>query len=159
MIVMSLVRPAADADIPELVRLRALLFGGLSETGWGAPPPGDEWRRACADALRERLADDMVEILVIDGDTGLAACGIGAIDRRLPSPYNPTGLIGHVFGVVTDPAHRRRGHSRSIMEGLLGWFTDRGVRRVDLNASQDGEPLYRSLGFAEHPDPTLSFKR
>ncbi|MFL6055356.1 MAG: GNAT family N-acetyltransferase [Actinoallomurus sp.] len=156
---MSLVRPATDADIPELLRLRALLFGGLSETGWGAPPPGDEWRRACADALRERLTDDTVHTLVVDGDTGLAACGIGAIDRRLPSPYNPRGLVGHVFGVVTDPAHRRHGHSRSIMEVLLGWFTDQGVRRVDLNASPDGEPLYRSLGFSEHPDPTLSLKR
>jgi ribosomal protein S18 acetylase RimI-like enzyme len=156
---MSVVRAAAESDIAELVRLRALLFGGLSETGWGAPPPGDEWRRACADVLRDRLIDDMAKILVVDGETGLAACGMGAIDRRLPSPYNPAGLIGHVYGVVTDPAYRRRGHSRAIMEGLLGWFTERGVGRVDLNASPEGEPLYRSLGFTEHPDPTLSRKR
>jgi GNAT superfamily N-acetyltransferase len=156
---MPLVRAATVADISELVRLRALLFAGIAGTGWGAPPPGDEWRRACAVALRERLTEDTVKILVIDGDAGLAACGIGTIDRRLPSPYTPSGLIGHVYGVVTDPAYRRRGHSRSIMEGLLDWFAERGIRRVDLTASPDGEPLYRALGFAEHPDPTLSRKR
>ncbi|MEV0399841.1 GNAT family N-acetyltransferase [Actinoallomurus sp. NPDC050550] len=152
-------RAAVVSDIPELIRLRALLFGDLGATGWEAPPPGEDWLRACADALREQLTDDSVKILVIDGDTGLAACGIGAIDRRLPGPYNLSGLIGHVYGVVTDPAYRRRGHSRAIMEGLLGWFTDREVRRVNLNASPDGEPLYRSLGFTEHPAPTLSRKR
>ncbi|MCO5992691.1 GNAT family N-acetyltransferase [Actinoallomurus rhizosphaericola] len=156
---MSLVRSATDADIPELVRLRALLFDGLSARGWGAPPPGDGWRRTCAEALRERLADDMTRILVLDEETGLAACGMGVVDLRLPGPYNPTGLIGHVYGVVTDPAFRRRGHSRSIMEGLLAWFAERGVSRVDLNATADGEPLYRSLGFTEHPEPMLSRKR
>ncbi|GAA4631281.1 hypothetical protein GCM10023196_060090 [Actinoallomurus vinaceus] len=156
---MPLIRAATVPDIPELVRLRALLFAGLGDHGWGAPPSGEEWRRACADALGERLTDDSAKILVIDGDAGLAACGIGTIDRRLPSPYTPSGLIGHVYGVVTDPAYRRRGHSRSIMHGLLDWFTERGIRRVDLTASPDGEPLYRSLGFTEHPDPTLSRKR
>jgi ribosomal protein S18 acetylase RimI-like enzyme len=100
-----------------------------------------------------------MRILVVDGDPGLAACGIGVIDQRLPGPYNPAGRVGHVFGVVTDPAHRGRGHARAVMEGLLAWFEAAGLRRVDLNASPDGMPLYRKLGFADHPDPTLSRTR
>jgi hypothetical protein len=28
---------------------------------------------------------------------------------------------------------------------------------VDLNAGPDGMSLYRRLGFADHPDPTLSW--
>ena len=65
--------------------------------------------------------------------------------------------MGHVIGVVIDPAHRRRGHSRAIMEGLLDWFREQRVARVDLYASHDGEPLYRGLAFTDHPDPTLSW--
>jgi ribosomal protein S18 acetylase RimI-like enzyme len=84
---------------------------------------------------------------------------MGVIDQRLPSPYNPGGRVGHVFGVVTDPAYRGRGHGRAVMEGLLAWFDASGARRVDLNASPDGMSLYRKLGFADHPDPTLSRKR
>lgn len=156
--IMPPIRSATESDIPELVRLRALLFTELS-VGRGAPPAGEEWQASCADALRELLIDPTVKILVTDGATGLAACGMGNIHRRLPGPYNPVGLVGYVFGVVTDQAYRRRGHSRAIMEGLLGWFTEQGIRRVDLNASRAGEPLYRSLGFTEHPEPTLSLKR
>jgi ribosomal protein S18 acetylase RimI-like enzyme len=155
---MSVVRDATDADIPELVRLRGLLFTALGDV-WGAPPEGDEWRDRCAAELAGQLRAGTMVILVIDGDSGLAACGIGAVDQRLPSPYNPGGRVGHVFGVVTDPAYRGRGHGRAIMRGLVAWFDEAGIRRVDLNASPDGMSLYRELGFADHPDPTLSRKR
>jgi hypothetical protein len=102
------VREAVHADIPELVRLRALLFTNLAGT-WGAPPPGSTWRDACADALAAALADTSMRVIVSDTGTGLASCGIAAVDRRLPSPYNPGGTIGHVFGIVTDPAAAGRG--------------------------------------------------
>jgi ribosomal protein S18 acetylase RimI-like enzyme len=153
-----MIRDAAEADIPELVRLRGMLFDSLSET-WGRVPAGDGWRAACERELRHGLAGTAMKVLVIDGDGGLAACGIGVIDRRLPSPYNPVGLVGHVFGIVTDPAYRGRGHARAITAGLLGWFDERGIRRVDLNASPEAQALYRGLGFADHPDPVLSRKR
>jgi ribosomal protein S18 acetylase RimI-like enzyme len=154
---MAQVRPATPDDIPELVRLRTLLFTDLTGV-WGPLPAVAGWAERCAGALAEQLAGDEMRIAVIDGGTGLASCGMGVIDRRLPAPYNPGGLVGHVFGVVTDPAHRKRGHARAIMEDLLRWFDGHGLRRVDLNASPDGQGLYRGLGFDDHPDPTLSRK-
>ncbi|MFF9896668.1 GNAT family N-acetyltransferase [Streptomyces longispororuber] len=54
-----------------------------------------------------------------------------------------------------NPAYRRRGHSRAILNGLLDWFREREASRVDLHASREGEPLYRDLGFTEHPGPAL----
>ncbi|GII57769.1 N-acetyltransferase [Planotetraspora thailandica] len=155
---MVLVRPATPHDVAELIRLRVLLFSDLAAV-WGPASLGaDDWEERCRVALAEQVADTGVRIAVVDGETGLAACGIGAVDRRLPTPYNPGGLIGHVFGVVTDPAYRKRGYARAIMEDLLAWFEGRGLRRVDLNASPDGQGLYRSLGFEDHPDPVLSRK-
>lgn len=154
---MSQVRPATDDDIPELVRLREMLIRELSAE-WGPPPAAEGWREGCATALAALLGGDDTRISVVDGRHGLACCGIGVVDRRLPNPYNPSGLVGHVFGVVTDPGYRRRGLARAVMEDLLAWFDGRGLSRVDLNASPDGQGLYRSLGFADHPDPTLSRK-
>src|SRR5690606_20588931 len=118
-------------DIPELVRLRELLFTDLAAE-WGPPPAAVSWKDRCADAMAGFLARDDTRISVIDGERGLVACGIGVIDLRLPMPHNPSGLIGYIFGVVTDPAHRRRGHARAIMEDLLAWFDGRGLTRVDL---------------------------
>ncbi|MEU8526292.1 MULTISPECIES: GNAT family N-acetyltransferase [Streptomyces] len=156
---MSRVRKASQGDVAELVRLRALLFEDLGGEFFAPAEGDDDWRRELAAVLKEQMASDAVRILVVDGDGGgLAACGIGTVEQRLPGPHLRNGLIGHVIGVVTDPAFRRRGHSRAIMHGLLDWFRERGVARADLYASEEGEPLYRALGFTPHPDPALYWR-
>ncbi|MFE4336798.1 GNAT family N-acetyltransferase [Streptomyces sp. NPDC056831] len=155
---MSRVRQAVEDDVAELVRLRALLFETLGGDFFNPSSAHDDWRHTLAAVLKEQLAADAVRILVVDGNNGLAACGIGTIEQRLPGPHLRNGRIGHVIGVVTDPAERRRGHSRTIMQSLLDWFREREVARVDLYASSDGEPLYRTLGFADHPDPSLCWR-
>ncbi|MFG2648082.1 GNAT family N-acetyltransferase [Streptomyces sp. NPDC048436] len=149
------VRQADEDDIAELVRLRALLFENLGGDYFD-PAGGDGgWMGALAVLLKDRMTADSLRILVVDGDSGLAACGIGSVEQRLPGPHLQNGRVGLVIGVVTDPAYRRRGHSRSVMRGLLDWFAEREVARVDLYASPEGEPLYRDLGFVDHPDPAL----
>lgn len=156
---MSRVRRAVADDVSELVRLRALLFETLGGDFFNPSSTDGEWRDTLAMVVREHLEADTMRILVVDGDNGgLAACGIGTIAQWLPGPHLRNGRIGHVIGVVTDPAYRRQGHSRAIMGGLIDWFRDREVTRVDLHASKDAEPLYRELGFANHPDPSLSWR-
>ncbi|MET7972703.1 GNAT family N-acetyltransferase [Streptomyces mirabilis] len=166
------VRQAVEYDLVELVRLRALLFEDLGGDFFSPASADDDWLDALAVVLKEQLTSDAVRILVVDGDgdgdgdsdsdgdgdRGLAACGIATIEQRLPGPHLRNGRIGHVIGVVTDPSYRRRGHSRSIMRGLLDWFGEREVARVDLYASAEGEPLYRELGFTHHPDPALYWR-
>ncbi|MFD5074295.1 GNAT family N-acetyltransferase [Streptomyces sp. NPDC058371] len=153
-------RQAVEYDLVELVRLRALLFDDLGGDFFNPASTEDDWLDTLAVVLRKQLTEDGVRILVVDGDHDdcLAACGIGTIEQRLPGPHLRNGRIGHVIGVVTDPAYRRRGHSRSIMRGLLDWFGDSDVARVDLYASAEGEGLYRELGFTDHPDPSLYWR-
>ncbi|MGW2112349.1 GNAT family N-acetyltransferase [Streptomyces sp. NPDC001948] len=162
------VRQAMEGDIAELVRLRAMLFDDLGGDFFAPASGGDDWLQALAAVLKEQLPAGTdtdagsgtggVRILVVDGGSGLAACGIGTIEQRLPGPHLRNGRIGQVIGVVTDPGYRRLGHSRSIMRGLLDWFRESDVARVDLYASPEGEPLYRELGFTDHPDPALYWR-
>jgi GNAT superfamily N-acetyltransferase len=153
---MSLVRQAVAGDVPELVRLRALLFENLGDHHASASAVASlGWREALAEVLASVLTAPDMRVLVVDGPEGLAACGVGTIERRLPNPRLRNGLLGQVFGVVTDPEYRRRGYSRAIMAGLMAWFRSRAVARVDLQASREGEPLYRDLGFVTHPDPAM----
>ncbi|MEE1768739.1 GNAT family N-acetyltransferase [Streptomyces sp. JV185] len=152
------VRQAVESDIPELVRLRATLFENLGGEFFSPASGDDDWLDTLAVVLKEQLTADAVRILVVDGGSGLAACGIGTIEQRLPGPHLRNGRIGQVIGVITHPEYRRLGHSRSVMRGLLGWFRESDVTRVDLYASSEGEPLYRELGFTDHPDPSLYWR-
>jgi len=124
------------------------------------PVPGGPWQQQSEFLLRERLAepDGPMTALVVDDPHQpgrLAACVVGTIEQRLGGPANPSGAIGYVFSVATDPAHRRRGYSRACMRHLLDWFASRGITTVDLRASAEGEPLYRSLGFVHTNDPAM----
>ncbi|GAB1646384.1 GNAT family N-acetyltransferase [Krasilnikovia sp. MM14-A1259] len=90
-----------------------------------------------------------------DAPNRLAACAVGTVETRLGGPGNPSGMTGYIFNVATDPAHRRRGYSRSCTTALLDWYRARGIVTVDLRATPEAEWLYRSLGFVRTPDPAM----
>ncbi|MEV4343867.1 GNAT family N-acetyltransferase [Actinoplanes sp. NPDC049596] len=151
------VRQARPGDAVELVRLRAMMLQGLERSvAWD-----DEWREPARQTLVDRLADpeSTLTAFVVDKEGGgLAACAVGTIEQRLGGPSDPEGRVGYVFSVVTEPAERRRGHSRACLTALLDWFRARGVHRVDLRASSEGEPLYESLGFRRTRDPAMRLR-
>ncbi|WP_406204952.1 GNAT family N-acetyltransferase [Streptomyces decoyicus] len=148
---MIVTRAAVPEDATELVRLRRLMFLAMN----GRDSPGS-WERDAEATVRRQLvgADARLAGFVVAGDEAgaphLAACALGTVEERLPSPSHPSGRFGFVFNVCTDPRYRGRGYARATTEALLGWFAERGVTRVDLHATDDAEPLYRSLGFTEH---------
>lgn len=141
-------RQAVVADAEELTRLREVMmsiFGPILDHSWRGP---------CIEAFRSALADPdgPLQAFVTDAPDQpgmLAACSVGVIQQRLPGPANSTGQTGYILSVATDPRFRRQGHARAVVSATLDWLRARGVPRVDLHASDQGESLYRDLGFHE----------
>jgi GNAT superfamily N-acetyltransferase len=154
-LVAGLVRRAAVVDTAELIRLRAVMFEAM-----GIDASGNHWRDAFAAQLRNHLHHGKTLAgFVIDEPTApcrLAACGLGMISERFPGAADPTGRVGYLASMATDPHHRRRGYASAILTALLDWFDARGVRTVELHATPSGEPLYRAAGFIEPFCPALS---
>jgi GNAT superfamily N-acetyltransferase len=147
-------RLATVADVPELVRLRQVMIESVRGSSDGT------WQAAAAAILERALSDGTMAALVVDrpaGD-GLAACGVGMLAQRLPSPGCVDGRYGYIQSMCTDERHRRQGLARLVFEGLMGWYADAGVTRVDLHASAMGESLYRSLGFEDPVEPELRWR-
>lgn len=63
--------------------------------------------------------------------------------------------------VVIDPAHRRMGLGRLLIDGLLEDLAPMGLRRVVLKASQEGRALYEQKGWQllDAPDDWLELRR
>jgi len=49
--------------------------------------------------------------------------------------------------VLTHPDYRKRGHARRLLDMVLARARELGIRSVKLDATAEGEPIYRSLGF------------
>ncbi|MEW2545059.1 GNAT family N-acetyltransferase [Streptomyces sp. NPDC047002] len=148
-------RAAGPGDAEELVRLRAVMLESLNPHA-----DDDSWQPASVAILRRALAEPEGDLAAFVVDTPgrpgvLAACVVGTVTQGLGSPGDHAGLGGHVFSVATDPSMRRRGCCRACMEALLAWYRRRGVVKVDLHASQEGAPLYASLGFRPTHAPAM----
>lgn len=148
------VRRAVPDDAAELTRLRGVMY-----ESWGGDAASGEWAQASIAYMRRALATDELVAFVVDGTDGLVSCGIGWVEQHLPGPNNLSGLRGHIANMSTEPGHRRNGHARAVFEALLAWFEERGVTRIDLRATTDGEPLYRSYGFTDPHDVPLTLRR
>ena len=75
-----------------------------------------------------------------------AGAGIWLIEWP-PSVMDLRGRRGTIFNVYTVPGYRGRGLARCLMESILAWCGERGIRVVNLHASDAGRPLYEALGF------------
>lgn len=87
-------------------------------------------------------------------DTWQAAvigCGGVCLQQEMPSPDNPSGRCGYLMNIYVRPEYRHQGHAREIVEWLMKQASDWGADKIWLEASEDGRPLYETLGFADLP--------
>ena len=81
----------------------------------------------------------------IDGTT---MAGGGILIAGWPgSPLNFEARRAWILNIYVEPAHRRKGHARNIIESLVEWCRRHGFQSVSLHASLDGRALYEKLGF------------
>lgn len=118
----------------------------------------EEMRHASGDALERVESDTRAALigLMSDGtyrhwfleDAGQVVAGGGAVlVPWLPMPQEPALKRVTVLNVYTEPTHRQRGLARRVMHVIIDWCRDEGLACVQLHASDDGRPLYASLGF------------
>ncbi len=85
--------------------------------------------------------------LALDG-SGRVVAGGGVLLSPWPAhPKDPCTERAVILNVYAEPEFRRRGIARQIMRAILDWAGERGLRSVNLHASDEGRPLYEKLGF------------
>jgi GNAT superfamily N-acetyltransferase len=135
-------RRATAADAADLVRLRGLMHESM---GGDASDPA--WRAATLEAFTRRLDTDGFVAFVVEEDGRPVSSGAGWVEEHLPSPTQHDGRRGHIASMSTEPGARRKGYGEQVFTALMTWFTDQGVVRVDLRATDDGRRLYERFGF------------
>ncbi len=137
----SLPLPAAETDA---FRPRgAATWSAQASSSWRAVHlaghQGADSDERLALALAARGATAYFEVATAAGGE-VAAVGLGIVTD---------GLLG-VYDVLTLQEHRRAGHARHVLIGLLSWGAEAGAREAYLQVASLNAPavaLYRELGF------------
>lgn len=140
-------RFATESDTPEVIRLAGMMYESM-----GLDSRDPAWLSRADERFRECLGRDVQAVVVDDPDPSsgrLIASGAVVVAERLPTPHNPGGRVGYIQWIATEPHARRRGLATMLMRMLLDWCSEQDVPIVELHATPDGEPLYRSLGFGQ----------
>ena len=145
------IRGATLDDVDVLVHHRTRMFADMRVSMDAAAV-----EQAFGRWLASSIASGVYRAWVVETDAAEVVAGGGI--TVLPWPPGPRDLgdrLAFVYNVYTEPAYRRRGLGRMIMDAIHAWCREAGVGSVGLHASGSGRPLYESLGYRESATPAM----
>jgi GNAT superfamily N-acetyltransferase len=141
------IRRATVEDAPVIARHRAAMFRDMGDAS------GDDVARiesASILYLRRMISERRFLGWLAERQGEVVAGGGLVVSQLLPRPGAVDGgEQALILNVYCEPEHRRRGLARALMEVMLEWCKRERMAKVVLHASQDGRPLYESLGFIQ----------
>ncbi|HEV8599612.1 MAG TPA: GNAT family N-acetyltransferase [Gemmatimonadales bacterium] len=148
------VRRAGAEDLATIAQHRAAMFSDMGILPAAAVPELIEQTIAYLQAALP--SGEYLGWLAADAEKPDSIIGGAGVQRRRVLPFpNPegagrsvaSGRQGLVLNVYTEPAWRRRGVARRLMEEVLAWAREECMESLVLHASSDGRALYEELGF------------
>ncbi len=131
-----------DLDTFISMRIRQLREEGAKEDIDLVPNLQDYYRRHMADGT-------FVSWLALDGDRIVGTSGMSFVEKP---PYFgcPTGRIGLLSSMFTDPAYRRKGIAKELLSRVVEEARAYGCGTVQITASDMGVLLYTDYGFVKN---------
>jgi GNAT superfamily N-acetyltransferase len=105
---------------------------------------------ALMDYYHRHMADGtFVSWLAVDGDKIIGTSGMSFVEKP---PYFscPSGKIGLLSSMYTDPCYRRRGIAKELLRRVVEEARDYGCGSVQITASDMGVLLYTDFGFVKN---------
>jgi len=145
------VRPATLDDAGALVHHRIGMFSDM-----GVPLDAPRLEREFHEWLAVTMPAGTYRAWVVeDASRAIVAGGGITILPWPPGPRYMGSQLAFVYNVYTEPAHRRRGLARLLMDAIHAWCREHQIASMALNASRDGQPLYEAMGYVVSPAPMM----
>ena len=112
---------------------------------------------ALRDYYSRHMADGtFVSWLALDGDKIIGTSGMSFVEKP---PYFgcPSGKIGLLSSMFTDPNYRRQGIAKELLDRVVNEARAYGCGTVQITASDMGVKLYTAYGFV-HNDNFMQYK-
>lgn len=97
----------------------------------------------------EHMPDGSHFTIVATADGDECGCGAVCFTDEMPSPDNPSGRCAYLMNIYVRDAYRSHGVAHHIVGRLIAEALDRGCGKIYLETTDDGRPVYESLGFCD----------
>lgn len=133
---------AEDLDTFISMRINQLREEGATEDIDLVPALKDYYNRHLADGT-------FVSWLALDGEKIIGTSGMSFVEKP---PYFscPTGRIGLLSSMFTDPGYRRMGIAKELLDRVVNEAREYGCGAVHITASDMGVKLYTAYGFVHN---------
>jgi GNAT superfamily N-acetyltransferase len=147
------IREATVVDAETIVRHRREMFFDMGKQDAAML---DEMAGSFRPWLLQKMAKDEYRgWFAVATDNSIAA-GAGLwLMNWPPGLHTSEPWRGNILNVFTEREHRRRGLARRLVTAALEWCAAQGIHVVILHSSDEGRPVYESLGF----QPTNEMRR
>ena len=144
-------RKLTEEDLETFIRMRIaqLREEGATEELDLVSPLTDFYHRHLADGT-------FVSWLALDGEKIIGTSGMSFVEKP---PYFscPSGRIGLLSSMYTDPEYRRRGIAKELLGRVVEEARAYGCGTVQITASDMGVLLYTDFGFVKNEN-FMSYK-
>ena len=138
-----------DLDVFIKMRINQLCEEGAKEDIDLEPALRDYYLRHLSDGT-------FVSWLALDNDRIIGTSGMSIVEKP---PYFgcPSGKIGLLSSMFTDPSYRRKGIAKTLLSKVIDEAKTQGCGTVQITASNMGVLLYSDYGF-EKNEKFMQFK-
>lgn len=129
-------------DMSEMLRLRQELIRSVRNDN--TITLSDDFLNITKDYLS---TDNSISAIAYDNNKAVG-CATLCLIKLIPTADHPTGKRAHLMNVYVDESYRRQGIAREMLTLLMDRAKENGVTGITLDATENGKPLYESMGFA-----------
>ncbi|MBR3469789.1 MAG: GNAT family N-acetyltransferase [Lachnospiraceae bacterium] len=150
-------RKLTEADLDTFIGIRITQLTEEYTVEGREVPKNVDLVAAHQDFYHRHMADGtFVSWLALDGDKIIGTSGMSFVEKP---PYFtcPTGRIGLLSSMFTNPDYRRMGIAKDLLDHVVDEAKDYGCGAVWITASNMGVKLYTAYGF-EHNGNYMAYK-
>jgi len=140
-------RKATIGDASELARIRSIFVAEIADIHCEQERQKLEaGNKTYFDAT---LSDDsFVAWLALDGDKIVSTSGLSFYVVP-PNHECHDGRVAYIMNIYTIPEYRKQGLGTVLFKKIVDEAKQRGYKKITLNATDIGKPLYEKYGFVD----------
>ena len=136
-----------DAELDTFINMRISQLTEEYTVSGRTVPESVDLELALKDFYHRHMADGtFVSWIAMDGDKIIGTSGMSFVEKP---PYFscPTGKLGLLSSMYTDPDYRRMGIAKELLHRVVEEARNYGCGAVQITASDMGVKLYTAYGF------------